>query len=696
MEILPRQICDHQTIECSELSNVSTYPAFITPSDDMNRMVMPTYPCQIAEIVSDDDMSIATNSAFSASLYHGDADDENHDDGYDDYSFSDLIFKLRGGTAAGHDHGNVCIDGHGEDDLTDDMIAKHLKALTSTTKIGAAKYDDASVAGSTSFTDDLSLMTYETGAMDGDTSDEESDDEDLYAGVDVIMKKLVSASGGHTDDTHTMGCKWLEQMSQQGACDYVNAPQTVSSKKQWLVNLATELMEEVKGQEKSVEMDSCSAYELNVLELAKESERAEELMANPTVEQQADVRKRKPASKPKRLRKAATPACFPSVAEILKRQATAGPKVTSTPDPWAAKTLANPFTLRLQLKQDVLVKVPNSANVVIRPQRDATTIGVEKAPQASIKAIPAVVPASDSSTTSTEAATNIDQAIDPVESPRSRNPPRNSGRQKKRQSAGIGAIMTATIIERSQHLRIDTNAGPGIVIPPGFPPYPGHGPKWPWHPSSPQAPNGYKECYMHHMGEYYRQYMEYLQTRAASSSTAEKQSEDILRSSLSVEAKFKKSSERIKSSEKGVKKTSKRPALSPTIFASKPGKARQNCVVPVILPKIDEGSNSSSGSSADERRRLQTKMKPEVLTVGKIHKKSLGKKGRIVVVTGRELDQKAKEERKKLSQRKSKGATALEQPKPTIAAPIRSKSVASLDAPNSAAIDQRCACCIVM
>jgi hypothetical protein len=208
---------------------------------------------------------------------------------------------------------------------------------------------------------------------------------------------------------------------------------------------------------------------------------------------------------------------------------------------------------------------------------------------------------------------------------------------------------------------------PPLVIPSGMPPYPGFGPKWPWHPYSARAPPGYRECYMHHMGDSYFSYMEYLRTRAETgdeNDVKETQHEKILRISLREEAKFKKP----------------KPAVCPYTFTAKPGRARENCAVGgggagkgggglkvakkiggggviATMPKIEEGSNSSSSRASSEtnsfeKKIQQKKTQPDVVTVGKYHPKAKGRKAKIVVVSGAELDRQAKQNKKAQQQQK--------------------------------------------
>ena len=219
-------------------------------------------------------------------------------------------------------------------------------------------------------------------------------------------------------------------------------------------------------------------------------------------------------------------------------------------------------------------------------------------------------------------------------------------REKSESAKLLTELVKIATIERSQQPATEQPGADKIAtLPSGLPPYPGFGPKWPWHPDSPRAPQGYRECYMEHMGEFYYQYMAYLQTRVANGGNEETEVEEIMRSSLSSQASFKKSLTRL---------PKKKPAISPSSFTAKPGRARKNCAVPISLPRIEEGSNSSSGSSGSEqhatpiacKKITQKKTKPNVLTVGKIHPKSKGKVGKIIVVTGKELDKQAKEQKK--------------------------------------------------
>jgi hypothetical protein len=169
------------------------------------------------------------------------------------------------------------------------------------------------------------------------------------------------------------------------------------------------------------------------------------------------------------------------------------------------------------------------------------------------------------------------------------------------------------------------------------------------------------------MGDTYFSYMEYLRTRGENGGEDkdETQHEKILRISLRQEAKFKKP----------------KPALNPYTFTARPGKARENCAVGggksggtlktsariggaviVTMPKIEEGSNSSSSRDSDEtnsfgKKIQQKKTQPDVFTVGKYHPKAKGRKAKIVVVSGAELDRQAKQNKKLQQQQKKKPDT---------------------------------------
>lgn len=161
----------------------------------------------------------------------------------------------------------------------------------------------------------------------------------------------------------------------------------------------------------------------------------------------------------------------------------------------------------------------------------------------------------------------------------------------------------------STHKKSDDSSN-DVVIPKGYPPYPGFGTKWPWHPYSKDAPAGYKQCYMHHMGEFYFQYLDFLRNRAGTNMDE-------------ADAILQRANE-----SKGGGGGSK-PAIQPRTSTSQPGKARVNSVVPV---------------SAAVQPRLKDDAKPT--HVGKHHPKSKGRKGKIVVRSGAQLEKQEKAKRK--------------------------------------------------
>jgi len=137
--------------------------------------------------------------------------------------------------------------------------------------------------------------------------------------------------------------------------------------------------------------------------------------------------------------------------------------------------------------------------------------------------------------------------------------------------------------------------------------------------------------------------------------------------------------------------------FSSSSFASLPGKERVNCAVTMALPRIEEGSTSSSLSfgserdsctpSATHKNATHTKTKPDVLAVGKFHKKSKGKVSKIIVVSGKELDKKARAEKKKISAKTGNRADKK------VSEPQQLRS--DPEQPLATTADQGCACVIM-
>ncbi len=438
-----------------------------------------------------------------------------------------------------------------------------------------------------------------------------------------------------TDNGGKNGRELLQQLSQQGACDYEHAPHTASSKQDWLARLAAELLQRHNcndhqshatndNDDVSVAMSVVEIYNHNVQLLEKEAKRAARLLRNdatvvpsrmaqssrPRVSTRTTTGSQKIPPPPPPQQQQDTPPASQRTKSSLKRH------VEST------KTLDQSMNDTQLRKKPTRVRFSETSKMPIQSlptssQMTPTSLIKEKAK----------VPSWSSSSPSHAAHT----------SPRSVN---ESPRPLKHHATATTKTMTSPKEEYAN-----------IVIPSGLPPYPGHGPKWPWHPDSPRAPDGYKECYMLHMGEYYHQYLTYLQQRAASTDTKHgactttRNEEKVLRKALSSQATFKDHMSNAKS-----KSISSAPPASTVVPPpGSNGRARKNSVVPIVMSKIEEGSNSSCSQSSvnnGSKPVQKTTGVPDANIVGKVHPKSKGKRGTIVVVTANELDQKAKEEKK--------------------------------------------------
>jgi hypothetical protein len=604
---------------------------------------------------------------YDLDMEDDDVDDDNityttESNRYNDTDLTQLMMKLRGhgsggAAAAASAARNEHIVEEEKDATFDDMvnvpddhISKHLKALTITT-LTVRKMDKNKKLILHPASDDISVMTYGTGLLDwgvendddddDDDDDDESDDDDedvddnhtAYAEVDKVMHRLNSLihnNSSNQEDSPNVGRDLLQQLSQQGACDYENAPHTASSKRAWLAQLAAELLQEGEFDNNtrfdhdhhesksidddddddadvgSVAMSVVEIYNRNVRLLEKEAERAAQLLQKSSI------------SPPLRSQ---TSKKYTSTKSLPSKHPTIKPLKSS---------LKQPF-LDSSKRAETLTIVKKTAKDQELPQMQQTT-------NAKLCAKPSQMPSRTSPTSKTNAT--------------SRSSLSSSNVTQKQ-------LVPEQSVRLKHHTPITKNTGntkskqySNIVIPSGLPPYPGHGPKWPWHPDSPRAPDGYKECYMLHMGSYYHQYMTYLQQRALTNPTdrnvvmSTKNEEEVLRKALSSQATFKDhmSTTKPKSQPTSATTTPSKSSVPP----KSSGRARKNCVVPVVLAKIDEGSNSSSKASLmnGETDVKQKTGLPDASIVGAVHPKSKGKRGTIVVVTANELDQKAKEERK--------------------------------------------------
>ena len=229
----------------------------------------------------DDEHSVLSRHSFS--LYEDDCSVK-EESKYDDSILFDLIVKLRGGgTSTEQTQPESDTDAAGvterkteEEDLTDDLITQHLKALTNRSKkTNSSSYeDDVSDTEDSTSSDDMSLMSHDTAF----TLDDVSLDEAAYAKVDEVMKQL-----GVNIDTvaeKENSRQWLQSVRERNAFDFADAPQSFSSKKQWLVNLAADFLDEDDDQSVSTnltEMDHI--YEESRNGLANETKLAETLIA---------------------------------------------------------------------------------------------------------------------------------------------------------------------------------------------------------------------------------------------------------------------------------------------------------------------------------------------------------------------------------------------------------------------------------
>ena len=617
----------------------------------------------------DDNFTYTTESSFRLST------STNQLDTYNDTDLMNIVMKLRGSGGGGDDNHHhstsyptihdtheekndeVDRDMNATPDMNEDLIAKHLKALTITTL--TLRKTDQKASQQTS--DDVSVMTYGTGLLDLDGSDhdedetdddedDESDDEDdvddnktAYAEVDEVMHRLNSLirSNPHSnqaDNRGKSGRELLQQLSQQGACDYEHAPHTASSKKDWLAQLAAELLQETEidmerkncnerhshmmndNDDVSVAMSVVEIYNHNVQLLEKQAKRAARLLRNDT------------AVVPSRVAQTSRP----RVSTITTTGSKKIPSPLSQQQNTPQASQRTKSSLKSHAESPKRLDQPVNDTQLRKKSTRVEFSETTKSPRQSL-------PTSNlaTSTRTNKPKSNVPSWSLPTSSHAVPTSPR-SVTEAPRPLKHHATVTNKTTTTPKEYT--------SIVIPSGLPPYPGHGPKWPWHPDSPRAPDGYKECYMLHMGEYYHQYMTYLLQRAASTDTKQgectttRNEEEVLRKALSSQATFKDHMSKAKS--KSISSTPPASTVIPPPGSN--GRARKNSVVPIVMAKIEEGSNSSSQSSVnkDSKPVKKTTGVPDANIVGKVHPKSKGKRGTIVVVTAYELDQKAKEEKK--------------------------------------------------
>lgn len=642
--------------------------------------------------------SLSATSLDSATDFVNDEDydSSNETANVDDDALSELIRKLKGqgGTSttvvkddapsvtAAESVSSETVD----DTMEDDLIERHLKALAQSTTIkpikpskpkvirnvesededGLESDDDASHYYSEE--ESLGFSQHQAPTWD-EVNGNEEDPVDVYNAAEEMVQKLLGDKSSTTtqdqdvDDNndHKM---FLKSMVESGTkYDYGGAPKTASTQNAWLTKLAKDLLQEDSGSdgESSIEEEH---YDKNISNLAKAAANAKQLIESSAKQQKRMEawRKKHRSKKPEFRARQAKQVLQTSSIEAKLNASTNSPRepaVATNIDHEAHHSGAGAsnfndidsvFTPVDRIAPaDEFTIVPNAAPAFptfLDPVRPAAEIVVPIIPK---KQKTTKIGKKKDLKDIVHAATEHVAAI-------STTPP---------EDALLSSPFThETYVDRVEkikgsddgELEPDRKPSQQLVIPEGMPPYPGFGPKWPWHPNSADAPPGYRECYMHHLGDTYYEYMDYLQTRAEHKDDHETSSEKILRHSLRQEAKFKKP----------------KPALSPYTFTARPGKARENCAVGGTkpLPKIEEGSNSSGSRSSEtnafQKKIQQKKTQPDVLTVGKYHTKAKkGRKAKIVVVSGAELDQKAKKMQKskrKPLQNRSNHSDRSEQP----------------------------------
>lgn len=748
---------EHRLVPGSTLEMKTEETSRENPQIEMDKLSSLVKQHEMSLVSDHDEHSVLSRHSFG----HYEDDASIQEGGkYDDLVLSDLIVRLRGDGAsqellASSNADTIATEEDKKEQLTDDMIAKHLKALNSKGKKSVAAFvleeelsETEEMVITENDNDDMSLVSHDTSYTMDSLDADKSVIETNYDELDEIMRKLGVEID--TEENNESDRQWPSSVGKSnGALDFVDAPQTIASKKIWLANLATELMLEDSSDDASMstnisEMDH--RYQQNRNGLNNHAKLAEMLMAKQTpapelevIEIVTEVEPKRQWKAPQTVRKRKTGAAallakqaqalslkqpvvdttayeVPSLETGTVETVSVAPKLSNETTSFSATcgplrkksiyadkpALPKPKTMAHTLREKALAVnnirlLPlekNTSRVSTKaeagsPDDPVSKNNTQKEPN------PLKLPSGDESSKIVESLeqSSRDKGTQPV-----KNRPSES-------ALILTELVKIATIERSQQPATpDSVKRNEIALPNGLPPYPGYGPRWPWHPDSPRAPKGYRECYMEHMGTYYRQYMTYLKTRAANGGSEETKVEEIMRASLSNQASFKKALRDRK--EPTTRRTGKKnkPAIAPDNFASRPGRARMNCAVPVALPRIEEGS-SSSGSSDVERnidepsetykKVIQKKTKPDMVTVGNVHKKSKGKVGKIVIKSGKELDKQAKEkkieERKKQKQRLHSASSEMDSECSSKALP----KAPFPEQPVAPTAEQGCACTIM-
>ena len=250
---------------------------------------------------------------------------------YDELKLSDLVVRLREAGALDVFDGHQSLgldDGYTEDvDVTDSMIALHLKTLSSK-KCGLAEdlseTDDMSISADGN-DDCMSLCSFDTNASMGGR-DEGSVIDTSYFGIEKIMNKLgvnIEAEVNISDR------QWLVRVGKHIATlDFVDAPQTIASKKIWLANLAAELTLEDWSDDESVStklVEIDVKYQQNRERLANQTRFADMLMATQPAVTELEHTTKISDSRPNRLWELpqVLQKTSPTAAELLATQARA-------------------------------------------------------------------------------------------------------------------------------------------------------------------------------------------------------------------------------------------------------------------------------------------------------------------------------------------------------------------------------------
>ena len=534
-------------------------PADVRPDIAMER-IMQAY--QTGEIIQEQD-----DDHFVEDVYENDNmmmlnDEDDDEEEYDDNAVSDLITKLRESAkkedaknkAATADETETTFQADSSDeDLDDDAIERHLKLLTGGIK---KKMRPSALVSDSSSSDDDSDEDMESSEDESDDSDE-SDDDDIeadYTQVDDFMKKLGIDSSMQTESNKSVvedRRKWLESLSTQAApSDYQASPMTVAAKKKWLADLATDIIQHVSDDEESDHEEDqaieekAKVYEVNVKELEEAAQKAQKIIQN----MDEEVIKKTPPPKM---------SDFQRRRNHFNSQKAVKPQLRPTPP---------------QKTQPPEAPKKTEEKVVLKP-----TQPIEKTE----------VPMNDSGP-SVELKETVIEEKKEVEKPDYSVKPSDFKKMK----------------DESHALDDTVKKDFKIVIPPGYPPYPGYGPKWPWHPTSPQAPPGYKDCYMHYMGKAYFEYMKYLEDYSLKIHNEKKAADQSVP---------EKTEGNVEKAEKVTPET-KEPAKPERVAVVKTGKTHS---------KFEKGRGKVVTMSASERK-LQEKAKSSASLSKKSSSKTMG------------------------------------------------------------------------